>query len=386
MASATTYYVDPATGSMSNPGTSALPWSTLAAVFAANKVFVAGDVILCRTGYHGAPTITKANTGDVIIQPDTGASPTMSNILFNTAAAHWILNGFDVCPENAGAGTYLPNGTLVYIQGPSNYITITNCHIRAVKSIAGYTQTDWDNNIASGTVLFVRGPNCTITNNLLENIGFGIALDKPATFTYVGHNTTINFSGDGSRGLADDCVWEYNTIENSFVADSNHDDCFQSWSIGTDGVVGDGTVYRNTLRGNYFISQTDPNQPLFAAPMGIGCYDGMFNGWVIENNVISSHTWHGISLYGAINCTIVNNTVVQDPFEVPVSNDPTPWIHIFEHKPVNSTTPWPVTSSGNILRNNVAANGVGMGRLRWRGRPQSQQPGLYHALHQLDQL
>src|SRR5689334_11508293 len=83
---AATYYVDPATGSMSNPGTSAQPWSTLAAVFSANKIFAAGDVIRCRTGYHGTPTIKNANTGDVTIQPDTGATPTLSRIIFNTNA------------------------------------------------------------------------------------------------------------------------------------------------------------------------------------------------------------------------------------------------------------------------------------------------------------
>src|SRR5688572_7588524 len=51
-ASATTYHVDPASGQMSNPGSAAQPWSTLEAVFAANKTFAAGDVILLKSGYH----------------------------------------------------------------------------------------------------------------------------------------------------------------------------------------------------------------------------------------------------------------------------------------------------------------------------------------------
>jgi parallel beta-helix repeat protein len=361
VASATTYYVDPATGSMSNPGTSPLPWSTLAAVFSANKKFAAGDVILCRTGYHGAPNIRNANTGDVTIQPDVGAAPTMSNILFNTAAAHWVLSGFDICPENAGAGTYLPGKNLVDIESPSAYITIENCHIRAVNSIAGYAIADWYNNVGPGNAIWVRTSNITIQNNLVENVGFGIVIYKGGNFAYIGHNTVTNFYNDCSRGLGDDCVWEYNTFENSYVQDANHDDFFQSWSVDSSNVVGNGTVYRNTLRGNLFISQTDPNQPLPTADThGIGCFDGMYNGWVVENNVICSHTWHGISFYGAINCTIVNNTVIENPVVPIVSNNPTPWIHIFEHKPVNTTTPWPVTSSGNILRNNYAANGVGM--------------------------
>src|SRR5690606_15427910 len=40
-----TYYVDPTNGSMSNPGTSAQPWSTLEDVFDAGKTFNAGDII-----------------------------------------------------------------------------------------------------------------------------------------------------------------------------------------------------------------------------------------------------------------------------------------------------------------------------------------------------
>lgn len=357
LAGAASYYVDPATGSMTNPGTAALPWSTLEAVFAANKTFAGGDTIYCRTGYHGFPTIKKANATDVTIMPDAGATPTLKMILFNTAASHWVVDGFDICPENAGAGLYA-KGNLVDIESAATLITIRNCTIRGVNSIDGYTINDWYNNVPSG--IFVRATNNTFSNCYVKNISFGIQTYKGANFTLISHCTVENFYNDAMRGLGDDCIYEYCVVKNSYVSDANHDDCFQSWSVGTDGKVGTGTVYRATLRNNYFIALTDPNQPLFAPPQGMGCFDGFFEGWVIENNVLSLHTWHGISLYGATNCTITNNTVVQNPYAITETNNPTPWIHIYEHKPVNSTTPWPVTSSGNVLRNNYAANGVGM--------------------------
>src|SRR5688572_26147508 len=41
---AATYYVDPAAANMSNAGSSTAPWSTLEAVFTANKTFAGGDV------------------------------------------------------------------------------------------------------------------------------------------------------------------------------------------------------------------------------------------------------------------------------------------------------------------------------------------------------
>jgi parallel beta-helix repeat protein len=354
---AATYYVDPATGNMTNPGTSSQPWSTLAAVFAANKTFVAGDVIRCRTGYHGIPTIKNANTGNVTIQPDTGATPTLGRIIFNTNAQRWVLTGFDVCPENAGAGTYLPGTNLVDFQGNATDNTITNCAIRAVKSIAGFTVTDWYNKVGGGNAFWIRAKRNTITNNLVENVGFGIVVYKGGEFAYVGNNTVRNYYQDGTRSIADDCTWEYNVVENSFVADANHDDCFQSWSIGADNVAGHGTIYRNTLRGNLFIAQSDPSQPLASTPQGIGCFDGMYEGWVIENNIIISDTYHGIALYGAVNCRIVNNTVTQCAAGGNVAIKP--WVKIFAHKANSDGTPWPVPPSGNTIRNNIAANTVG---------------------------
>jgi parallel beta-helix repeat protein len=42
----------------------------------------------------------------------------------------------------------------------------------------------------------------------------------------------------------------------------------------------------------------------------IGCFDGFFDGWVVENNVVITDHWHGISFYGMKNSRIVNNTVI----------------------------------------------------------------------------
>jgi parallel beta-helix repeat protein len=64
--------------------------------------------------------------------------------------------------------------------------------------------------------------------------------------------------------------------------------------------------------------------------------------WVVENNVIITDHWHGITLSGAKNCRIVNNTVVD-------INDMTPgppWIRISEHKNEQR-------SVGCVVRNNL---------------------------------
>lgn len=351
---AASYYVDPATGSMSNPGTAASPWSTLEAVFTAKKTFAAGDVIYLRSGYHGAPYIKGYNS--LTIQPDTGATPKLKTLVVNSSS-QLVISGLDICPAHASPQTYV-TGNLVDIQGGTSHITLQNCLIRGATDITNWSVTDWQTKLGKGSAINVYGSHSVIANNILQNVSFGISLQKTAVFSLVSHNTLTNFYNDASRVLSDDTVFEYNTFTNSFVSDSNHDDFFQSWSVGSDGKVGTGTVYRVTVRGNVFISHTDPNQPLKAAPQGVGCFDGMFEGWVIENNVISSKTYHGISLYGAINCTIVNNTVVENA--AAGSSSVRPWILIHEHKDVSTGVPWPVKCSGNIVRNNITTSAASM--------------------------
>lgn len=355
---AATYYVDPATGSMLNPGTSNSPWSTLEAVFTANKTFAAGDKILLRTGYHGFPQIKGTNTGEVTIQPVTGASPTVKKLVVKTGA-QWVILGLDICPANAGPGIYDPNARLVDIQSACDHITLRNCVIKGTPSIAGWTQADWTNRLGGwGVALSTAAPNTTFFQNTLKNVCFGLQVLKTATNSLVSHNRILEFYNDGMRGLADFCTFEYNTIIDQYISDANHDDFFQSWSTGPTGTVGEGTVYNVTLRGNLFLDHTDPAQPLRASAQGIGCFDGMFENWVIENNVISSATYHGISLYGAINCRIVNNTVVENPIDG--SSAIKPWIMITEHKNQTNGNAWPVVSSGNLIRNNISAAAASM--------------------------
>jgi parallel beta-helix repeat protein len=71
----------------------------------------------------------------------------------------------------------------------------------------------------------------------------------------------------------------------------------------------------------------------------------MFEGWIVENNVVITDHWHGISFYGAINCRIINNTVVDND----AAPSPDPWIMVNNHK---NGTP----SSGVIVRNNIATD------------------------------
>ncbi|MHB8901751.1 MAG: right-handed parallel beta-helix repeat-containing protein, partial [Thermoguttaceae bacterium] len=193
----------------------------------------------------------------------------------------------------------------------------------------------WDGIQVDGTKMAVR--DCTF-----RNVDFGISVT--ATESMIEHNTVENFAGDGLRGLGDNTTFQYNTVKNCYDVNQNHDDGFQSWSRGADGRVGRGHVRGIVLRGNTIINFVDPNQPFRGTLQGIGCFDGMFVDWVVENNVIITDHYHGITLAGATNCRIVNNTVLE---ALPGRPGP-PWVRIGSHK---NGTP----SSGCIVRNNLSS-------------------------------
>lgn len=354
------YYVDPATGSMSNPGTSASPWSTLEAVFTANKTFQPGDVIHLRSGYHGFPQVKGINTDYVTIQPDSGATPKLRRLIVK-AADKWLIKGLDICPENLAPGTY-DAADLVYIYGTCTNITLENNTIRGALSITGWTGDEWKTRLGKKSAIVTYAPGTILTGNTLENVSFAITVSKSASNSTISGNTITNFLNDGMRGLADNCTFEYNLIQNNYLNDAayNHDDFFQSWSTDAQGQVGLGTVYNMVLRGNIFISQTDPNQELPANPQGIGCFDGLFEGWVVENNlVVVSGTSHGISLYGALDCRIVNNTVVVNPAGAPYSTSFQPSVRIFQHKRFGQVGyEFIPTVSGNTIRNTLVTRTV----------------------------
>jgi len=342
-ANAATYYVDPATGSISNPGTAASPWNTLEAVFTANKVFAAGDEILLRSGYHGSPVVKGNNAAMVTIRPENAAATPKVMKLVVKNGSYWDISGLDINPENAPTATY--GGVLASIDTTAHHVTVRNCKLSSSSADPHtWTLSDWSSKSAKGFA--VKGPYSQVLGNDFHISNFTIVVDKTATNSVVSYNFINHFSMDGIRALANDCTYEYNTITNSYISDDNHDDFFQSWSTNSAGKVGEGTVSNVVVRGNYFISNTDTAQPFQKSPQGIGCFDGMFENWVVENNVICSKTYHGIALYGAINCRLVNNIAVEN---IPVNGSTTnkPWVRIYAHK---NGTP----GSGNIVRNNIS--------------------------------
>ena len=363
-AASETFYVDPQGGSPGGDGSKSDPWETLEQVVADDLISTrdwndhpydesrtlepknqgapvgAGDTLVLESGYHGSVKIEGAyNKSDITIRAASGATPKLSRLLLR-ATEHWVIDGLVVSPSFAD--TY-DNQTMISVdnhgwRGPSRDVTVKNCTLYSVDDASGWSKSDWDDRAANG--IAAQGKDVTIEGNVVRNSNFAISASGDRA--RVAGNTVDGFAGDGLRGLGDDGVFEYNVVKNAYDVNKNHDDGFQSWSNGPDG-VGSGQVTGIVLRGNLFINHEDPSHPLRTSLQGIGCFDGMFVDWTIVNNVIVTDHWHGITLLGARDSRIVNNTLI----DLDDSEPGPPWIKVGKHKTGTA-------SKNVVIRNNIA--------------------------------
>ena len=366
---ATSFYIDPAAGSDGGDGSTAHPWRSLQTVFDSGKIETrawpsypytpgmsllpvnpgapvkAGDTLWLRSGYYGDVVISRMyNSAPITIAAQTGQTPRLRS-LHVQAAQNWKLRGLSISPSYAAtyARTTIADISNHNYFGPTWDIELADSTLFSVADASAWGPDEWINLASSG--IGIGGDRISVRGNTVRNVRFGISVGGDDAV--ISRNLIDGFSADGMRGLGDSGLFEYNRVQNvkigSSAGDSNHDDGFQSWSKGLDGVVGKGAVTGVVLRGNVFINSTDPNDPLRNSMQGIGCFDGLFVDWVVENNIVITDHWHGISFYGMRDSRIVNNTVIDMNSETPGP----PWIKVASHKDGRH-------SSNVVVRNNLA--------------------------------
>ena len=292
-----------------------------------------GDIIVLEAGSYGDLSVGgKSPSSLVVIQAKDGDTAVVLSISSEASSSNWSFSGLKVRPNR--------KTTAVKVFG-SNH-SITNLDISFTESPGSWSASDWVNN--AGTGIWVDGDNIKIENNVVSNVDHGI--DADASNVVARNNLINNFAGDGIRAFGDHSVFEYNTVKNCLDVDGNHDDGFQSWTSGPDG-VGSGVITGIVLRGNTFINYEDENQPLRCTLQGIGMFDGTYKDWVIENNVVITDHWHGISVLGGDGVRVVNNTVIDINNEKPGPLE----IRMRNHK--NGTPP-----KDCLVRNNIATGYV----------------------------
>lgn len=378
-----TFYIDPVNGSPEGDGSSASPWRTLQEVIDSNLIEYyqrseayqpdsdleivnagapvrGGDRLILRNGYHGYIILSRfIFTEWLTIEAEKGHTPVLSHFKLNGAFEKVYLKGLTVLKESfEGEGNYWEaeeinynTGACIYL-GSSDFwgrgrnVKLNNLTVKTAENISGWHADDWVLKSASGISLR-SVEEVEIVNCKIENIRHGIAIEYASDNSSAVNNTIKNFSADGCRLISNNVFFAYNTISDCFDVDENHDDLIQSYSRGEDNSSGTGVLRNVIIRGNLLIGTTDFSNPLRGNPQGIGCFDGMFDNWVVENNVIITDHYHGISFYGMVNSYIVNNSVID---QVP-ENDISPWIMITDHK--NGTQ-----SSNCIVANNIAFRSI----------------------------
>ena len=347
-AEAETFWVDPVHGKMSNNGSKQSPWSRLDSVFLTNKLAApskpnapisSNDTIMLYSGFHGRVNIVGSDISkNITILAAKNSYPQLSLINLKNCSG-WYIKGLNFSPT---FNNDINKNFFIYFQTDTYRCTADSCFGFSIDNSSDWDSTAWNSKAWDG--IFLRGIGDAAKRCSLKNVNFGI--QSTADSCIVEYNRVENFIGDGMRGLGDYSVFQYNYISGCIAVNGNHDDGFQSWSL-ANGEVGKDTVHGVIIRGNKIIIYLNEKSPLTGGNLqGIGCFDGFYKDFLIENNVICSETWHGISLYGAINCKIINNTVVS---RNPADKTGPPWIAINPHK--NGSL-----SHGNIIRNNITTS------------------------------
>jgi hypothetical protein len=326
-----------------------VPWAGLDKIMSSNLSFDAGDTILLRNGDHNIVKINLENDDFVYIMPETGQQPAIKQLDFGSVAttAYWQMEGLTIESENNGARIFLITAT-----DKATHINIVNCKIQSAAETEDWTREQWRERTHHG--LLTLGGGCLIQGCTIKNVSLGMSIEGGTT-DVIG-NVVENFTIDGIRMLSSDCLFEKNMVFNNIIVHTNaenHNDGFQSFTCCP---VGSDTIRNVIVRQNYILNTTDEDRKWYGPMQGLVAFDGYFKNWTIENNIVVTDHWHGITFLGAVNCSIVNNTVI-DPYDESATSFNNPdginlgptWVKIGPHKDGRP-------SLGNIIRNNLTAD------------------------------
>ncbi|MCU9847994.1 hypothetical protein OEZ60_08245 [Defluviimonas sp. WL0024] len=313
-------------------------WQSLSTLLSSGQV-KGGDRIFLMDGYHGAILIRDQRfTSPVVIAPVPGQTAHAESIQMRNTT-NVVVQGLKVWATSSSAGA----GILVRTYGDTADLSFLNLDVRSVADAANYVQWDsstWLANKRNG--FLIDGNRNTVSGSRITGLYHG--LQGFGTNVLLENNIIDGFSGDGLRALGDSSIVRNNKVQNCFQIDGNHADGFQSFSRGTDGKVGTGTVRNLVIENNKLFEWTSSaTNPLRCKLQGIGMFDGMFDGILIRNNLITSSAYHGITIAGALNSTVVNNTVIRPDGAA----DKAPWIMIGYHK--NGTPSKNTTVANNLV-------------------------------------
>jgi hypothetical protein len=329
---ATTHYVAPkgATISGTPNGTKENPWRDPSKALSVAK---AGDTILLMDGnYDGLIVKQRAFSSPVTIRSMNDKKARLERISIEDGSQNITFQNLSVWPSDTSTSkaNRLQTGNSV------KDIVFDGLDVRGDRNAAsypGWTKAQWEEHNMKG--IHSRGVRVTIKNSTFTGLGFAVVLEGPQTKAV--NNSIRGFSHDGLRVLGNESVIKGNLITDCVRINSNHPDGIQSWSVG--GKPVDGLL----IEGNAIIEWSNPTKSSIGCGLqGIGFFDGFYDNIVIRNNIVAITAYHGISVYGGRNLSIINNTVVN----IGGKSVEYPFIKIADHK--NGTPPSNVTRANNL--------------------------------------
>lgn len=256
-----------------------------------------GDRLILAPGFHG-PIVLKGLRFNppLTIAAKAGAAPRVDQLRLENSSGLRI-EGLVVMPHRPEN----PDEALVSIEQGNN-IELDNLIIASAENSDGWTAAQWQASARDG--VFLTGQNIALTDSRIFNVRH--AISTYANNARIERNVVEFFSGDGIRGLGDNADYIENVIDTCVGVDRNHDDGFQSWSLDASGAAGKGTVRNVRLERNQI---RNGDHPLTCYLQGIGLFDGFYENWVIRGNTIAVDHWHGITVMGARDVIVSENTV-----------------------------------------------------------------------------
>jgi parallel beta-helix repeat protein len=276
-----------------------------------------------------------------------GETPYVASVQIENGL-YWAFDGITFTSD--GRGGNFTSDYMLSTQNNLEYLKVTNCTFCSGESSAGWSKADWYEKAEDAVI--VRGNNTIFNNNLIKNVYFALQIE--GDYTEVKNNMIDNFGADAVRALGSFAVYEGNVIRDAYIEDYgvNHDDAIQMYNRDNiaSGVINEVRIVNNTIyqfADPITRAMIDDNLVGYSM-QGIIITDGHIENSVVENNLVVSDHYHGITLFGAVNCRIQNNTVMKTPTPVNPTTDAIPWIQYTKDKQGNEC-------SNSIIRNNIAS-------------------------------
>jgi hypothetical protein len=317
-----------------------------------------GDTIGLTSGDYGTLNLSGMNQSFITIAAAPGQTPKFTKLSIgqgNNRASHWRLSGLTISSMRDQALSKKVASQLVVLGNSDNIILERNVIQSRAGTFDGRPESSGQDTGLSSGIYAAQASCISIVENRISNIWDGIQIGgdqngNNGKYFLVSGNVIENYAGDGI-----DHFGSHIRIENNRIVDAHgvcgnkcvHNDGIQGWNfnnrpglINTDIVIND----------NEIVQQTRPNLVLAAdALQGITIFDGNWEGVRISNNIVIVSAWHGITVFGARDVSIFNNTVI------PANPKRSTWIM---YGPGKNTAAAPPGSA--IVRNNIARD-IGTG-------------------------